>query len=175
MSKIKQITKNDILRKKAKKADPTSKETIQTVNKMKKVLKEKEDGLALAAPQLGIALRIVVIAEYNNHDKNISIPNLVMINPQIIDHSQDKAILEEGCLSVAKPEIRGEVDRFKSIKVSYYDLKGNKNKLTAEGLLARIIQHELDHLNGIIFIDRANPNSLYQVAEKTKSSNSNEK
>jgi peptide deformylase len=163
MNKINQITDSKNLREKSKEAKPNSKETALVIDKMKEILEKKDNGLALAAPQIGINLRIIVISKYQEKEQNISIPNLTIINPEVIEHSEETTTLEEGCLSVAKPEIRGKVDRYKSIKISYRDPEGKKKELVANDFLARIIQHEIDHLNGVVFIDRADPNTLHQV------------
>lgn len=107
----------------------------------------EEGGVGLAAPQVGLAKRIVVI---NPHPENSS--SLVkMINPRIISVSAQEEVLEEGCLSI--PGIRGEVARSNEVVVEYQDEMGQMRELKAEGLLARIIQHETDHLNGVLFID----------------------
>jgi peptide deformylase len=105
----------------------------------------KKDGIGLAGPQIGKSFRIIVI---HHKDKD-----LVMINPRMIKKSLTKDWDEEGCLSV--PEIFGDVRRCKKVIVKYIDENGKEQKLSGEGLLARVIQHEIDHLDGILFIDKA--------------------
>jgi peptide deformylase len=139
------IYPSDILRKKSKKIrnfnDSDLKKFAEELSKTMK----KADGLGLAAPQLGHNSRIIAINAKGN-DK-------IFINPRITLRSWfRKEIGEEGCLSL--PKIYGLIKRHKKIKVVYYDLSGQKKKLRAEGLLARVFQHEIDHLNGILFIDR---------------------
>jgi peptide deformylase len=102
------------------------------------------DGVGLAAPQVGILKRVIVI---DVEDGNI----YKMANPKIISESGEEAA-EEGCLSV--PEKRGLVVRTMKVVVEYTDENNQAKKLEAEGLLARAICHEIDHLNGVLFIDR---------------------
>lgn len=106
---------------------------------------QKKDGIGLASPQIGKNIRIIVISQKDGP--------LCMINPKITKKSWAKEIAEEGCLSV--PFTFGDVKRHKKINCLYLDLGGEKKRLKAEGLLSRIIQHEIDHLNGILFIDKA--------------------
>jgi peptide deformylase len=102
-------------------------------------------GLGLAAPQVGVFLRVCII----DVDPDKKLP-LVMINPKIIFGS-DKVLEQEGCLSL--PKIFAEVKRFSNTVVEYTDLEGKAKMIEAEGLLARAIQHEIDHLDAKIFID----------------------
>lgn len=111
----------------------------------------KLDGAGLAAPQIGSNIRLVVI----NDEKSGKI--IFMINPKITKKSWGQEIDEEGCLSVLDDKgkiIYGPVSRHKKVNCVYYDEYGEKKKIQAEKLLARIIQHETDHLDGILFIDR---------------------
>lgn len=133
------------LRKKSKKVvDINSKEIQQLILDMDKTMKEK-DGLGLAAPQIGKNINMVVI--------NTADGSIVLINPRIMRKSWKKELAEEGCLSL--PEIYGLVNRHKKIKVAAFDRKGKKVKFAAEGIFARVIQHEVDHLRGVLFIDKA--------------------
>ncbi|MDR3306446.1 MAG: peptide deformylase [Endomicrobium sp.] len=102
-------------------------------------------GLGLAAPQVGVLLRVCVIDV--DPDKKSS---LIMINPKVISGG-DKISKQEGCLSL--PELFALVKRFSSIVAEYTDLEGKNKKIEADGLLARAIQHEIDHLDAKIFID----------------------
>lgn len=109
----------------------------------------KKDGAGLAAPQIGKNIRMVVI----HHDDK----TMFLINPEITKKSWAKEVEEEGCLSVLDTKgeiIYAPVERHKKINCIYIDEKGQKQKLVAEKLLARVIQHELDHLDGILFIDK---------------------
>ena len=107
-----------------------------------------EEGVGLAAPQVGVSKQIAVVNHEPENEKTL----IKMINPIIVSKSEETGSLEEGCLSV--PGIRGNVIRSVAIEVHYQDETGEKNELRAEGLLARIIQHEVDHLNGVLFVDR---------------------
>lgn len=136
---------NPILRKKAEKIkDPLALDIQKLIPEMIKTMLIK-DGVGLAAPQIGKSIRLIVVRYKDN--------NLIIINPKIIKRSLLKDWDEEGCLSV--PGVFGYVKRCKKITVKYLDESGRERKLSAEGLLARIIQHEIDHLDGILFIDKA--------------------
>ena len=115
---------------------------------------EKEKGIGLAANQIGVLKRIIVIDIAHKNLKNIKkivSSKIVLINPEIVWHSNSEISSQEGCLSV--PNIYEKIDRFKKILVIYQDVMGNFKKIQAEGLLSFCIQHELDHINGILFID----------------------
>lgn len=104
-------------------------------------------GIGLAAPQINISQRIVVM----DCSKNETPALYKMINPEIVASSEEKSILEEGCLSV--PDHTADVTRPASVTVRYTDIEGETQMLTADGLLAACVQHEIDHLNGVLFID----------------------
>ncbi len=108
-----------------------------------------EAGAGLAAPQVGVSIRLVVMDLSPRQDSGI-----VLVNPVIVD-SSGRDVAEEGCLSV--PEVTADVGRRERVTVEYETLGGEKTGFEAEGLLARIVQHELDHLNGMLFIDRLGP------------------
>ena len=106
------------------------------------------DGIGLAAIQIGVAKRVLVIdLDQKEGNKNA----IAYINPKITWASDDMAVFEEGCLSV--PEIWDDVERPARIKCEYLDRDGKKQELEADGLLATCLQHEMDHLNGVLFID----------------------
>jgi len=111
---------------------------------MKKLMLES-DGVGLAAPQIGKNIRLCVI--------NAKEGPICLINPKITKKSWTKEWGEEGCLSI--PNVFGQVKRHKKITCQYFNLSGKVLKLSAEGLLARVIQHEVDHLDGVLFIDKA--------------------
>jgi len=151
---------NDILRKKS--------QTIDLIElkkpEFKKLIKEmietmvKKDGAGLAAPQIGQNIRLIIVGDQNKA--------IVMINPEITKKSWAKEIEPEGCLSVVNK--KGEiyflpVARHKKINCIYFDIHGQKQKIVAENLLARAIQHETDHLDGILFIDKAEPDSKPEI------------
>jgi peptide deformylase len=108
-----------------------------------------EDGIGLAAPQVGVHKQILVI---DCDLENKTTPPLVMINPVITSQSKDVCVIQEGCLSI--PQVFLDVTRPEVIEVSYKDEQGRPRKMEAKDLMARVIQHEIDHLNGVLFVDR---------------------
>ena len=104
-------------------------------------------GIGLAAVQLGILRRVIVIDISKDENKN----PLFIVNPKILNISKEKTIYEEGCLSL--PGHFAEIERPAECTLEYLDFNGKKKKLKANGLLATCIQHEIDHLDGILFID----------------------
>jgi len=106
------------------------------------------DGIGLAAVQIGVPQRIIVMDLEQKDGKNNP---RAFVNPRITWKSEEVAMFEEGCLSV--PEIWEEVERSAKIKAEFLDRDGNKHLLEADGLLATCLQHEMDHLEGVLFID----------------------
>jgi peptide deformylase len=148
---------NNILRtktKKVKKIDPevekVAKDLVDTVK-----LAKNPEGAGLAATQIGSLQRMCVVRNFFNDPQNpetVLSECIVLINPKIIGTSKETDIDWEGCLSV--PDKYGKVERFSKIKVTAMGLDGKDIKLKAGDFLARTIQHEIDHLDGIIFTDR---------------------
>lgn len=112
------------------------------------------NGVGIAAPQVAESLRLFIVASRPNlrYPHAPTMEPTAMINPKIIAHCDEIVKDWEGCLSV--PGVRGLVPRFKSIDVEYFDRNGNKWRQQLTNFVARIFQHEYDHLNGILFIDR---------------------
>lgn len=107
-----------------------------------------ENGCGLAAPQVGVSKRVVVIDIAREGEE----PNpMYMVNPEIVWKSEETEICEEGCLSL--PSLRAEVERPASVRVKYLDYNGQECELLAEEFLAVAVQHELDHLDGVLYID----------------------
>ena len=105
-------------------------------------------GIGLAAIQIGVPRRLLVIdVSKDGEDKQPQ----VFVNPQILTSSDERSVYEEGCLSI--PDYYAEVERPAAIKVEYVDLDGRQQTVEADGLLATCLQHEIDHLNGLLFID----------------------
>ena len=107
--------------------------------------------IAIAAPQIGVSKRVFLIEDQST--ERDSLPNMVAINPKIVKVSKKTHVVGEGCLSI--PEFYGEVRRHTNITMRAQDETGRKYERGAGGLLAQIMQHEYDHLDGILFIDRA--------------------
>ncbi|CAE7247364.1 def [Symbiodinium sp. KB8] len=112
----------------------------------------EEGGVGLAAPQVGIEQKLLVLNPTGSKDDTSG--ELVLLNPKIT-RKKGREFGDEGCLSF--PGIQAEVERSIKITVTYTDLDGQEQTLSAEGWLARIIQHELDHLEGVLFVDRLTP------------------
>jgi peptide deformylase len=110
----------------------------------------RESGVGLAAPQVGIDKRILVALQMDNPDDSDAEP-IVMINPDIVDRSKETWEFEEGCLSI--PGIRGHVTRPERVTVRYQDLFGKSHMIDIDDMFARVVQHEIDHLDGKLFID----------------------
>ena len=151
---------NSILRKKAEEVpldSIASKKIKDLIAKMKKAILETEEAVAVAAPQLGQSLKIFVISEYvlspTREKQKKDFGYLVFINPKILKKSKKQKVLTEGCLSV--PHIYGVVKRAEKIKVEAFDENGRKFIKSGGGLFSQVIQHEMDHLEGILFIDKA--------------------
>lgn len=146
------IYDNQLLNQKSEEIKEIDKEVRELIKKMFKTM-YYSNGIGLAAVQVGILKRIFVmdVPDQGTYE---------MINPVIIDKSDDTSTYEEGCLSL--PGIANEVTRSESVVVEYLDIDGNKKRLEASGLLATCIQHEYDHLNGILFIDRLPPEIKFE-------------
>jgi len=162
MLKIIQIT-DPRIRKKALVVNKITPEIKKLVSELKQSISDKDNALAIAGPQLGINKKIVVIKKYIDKEHGIAIPSMVLINPEIIKKSKQENSLEEGCLSLMAPEIRGQVSRANRVIIKYTDLSGQEKTKQAQDLLARVFQHEIDHLNGKVFTDRSNPTTIYQA------------
>jgi len=133
--------------------DIKKQETQNLIDKM--IIQMKADsGVGLAAPQVGISKRLFVILKgmEKNYDDIKEVPQDVFINPEIISKSGEEVLGLEGCLSL--PNLYGDVSRSNKIKIKAYDRNGKYFELDLKGFLARVIQHEYDHLEGILFIDR---------------------
>ncbi len=134
---------NPVLRKKSKEVKSVTKRLIKFIKEMEKAMKH-EKGIGLAAPQVGENIRLILVTLDN---KKI----IPMANPVIISCSEDKEHDEEGCLSI--PGEWGQVERYKEITVTYRDANNKECKLKLDGFNARVVQHEIDHLDGILFTD----------------------
>lgn len=134
----------------------SKKEIKELIEKMKKTMLGA-NGVGLSANQIGLNLRMFIYQEPSK-------PLKAVFNPEIVKTSKKTAMLKEGCLSI--PGIYGEVERPEKITLTGLDKNCRKIKIEAFGLLARIFQHETDHLNGILFIDRTK--KIYKIPDATK-------
>jgi peptide deformylase len=105
-------------------------------------------GVGLAAVQIGVPKRVIVADPTRGEEEKQPI---AMINPELVWASEERAVVEEGCLSI--PEVTEEVERPEQVRVRYLDLEGEAREVEAGGLFARVLQHEIDHTNGVLFID----------------------
>jgi peptide deformylase len=127
-----------------------AKDLIETVD-----AQTNPKGAGLAAPQIGVSKRVCVVKKFTpdpGNPENELETNFILINPEILSASEAQGAGWEGCLSI--PDTYGEVIRSKRVKVRSLDLNGGEFTLKAEGFFARVIQHEIDHLDGIVFLQR---------------------
>ena len=142
---------NPILRQESKEVIKISKKIKTLINDMLETM-YLDKGCGLAAPQVGISKRIVVI-DPNPSDEDLSARQpMYLVNPEIIWRSDEMISFNEGCLSL--PDQRADVERHERIRVRYLDYNGKEQELLADDILSIILQHEIDHLDGILYIDR---------------------
>lgn len=143
-----------ILRKKTKKVSSIDKSIKKLVADMCETLHAEEGRAGLAAPQVGVSLRITVIGMPDEED-------IILINGEIIRRKGER-LCSEGCLSI--PGYMGEVKRAESVTVKGLDINGKEIRIKADGLLSQALEHELDHLDGVLYIDRLeNKDSLKKI------------
>ena len=142
-----QFVPDPVLRKSALPVENITDKTLQLLDDMAETMYDAP-GIGLAGPQVGELKRLIVMDCSRDDEKS---ELWQMINPEVIELSEDNTSLEEGCLSI--PGHTAEVSRPDWIKLRFTDIKGKEQQIKAEGLLAACIQHEIDHLNGILFID----------------------
>lgn len=153
---------------------PASKEDKETLQKMIEFVINSQDpeisekyelrpGIGLAAPQLGIAKRMIAV---HVTDENDELYSYALFNPKIVSHSTQKSYLAggEGCLSVDR-DVPGYVPRYAKITVKAIDLEGKEIKIRLKGLPSIVFQHEIDHLNGIMFYDHINKEDPFKAPE----------
>ncbi|HET7143056.1 MAG TPA: peptide deformylase, partial [Anaerolineales bacterium] len=152
-----------ILRRKAKPITKFDKDLQTLIDDMIETMREAP-GVGLAAPQVKIGQQLIVVEHSENDEEDDDAEEaeskppkpkklFVMINPEIVKASEEKVMGVEGCLSI--PGLQGEVERNEAIQVKGLNRYGKPQKLKVDGWMARIFQHEIDHLNGILFTDRA--------------------
>jgi peptide deformylase len=147
-------TPDPVLRRKARKITTFDKDLEVLIKDMIETLREAP-GVGLAAPQVGVSERLIVIEYGENEEEDENAPKklYVVINPEIVAASEEKVTGIEACLSM--PRMLGEVDRHEQIVIKGFNRHGKPAKIKVSGWLARIFQHEIDHLEGTLFTDRA--------------------
>ena len=135
------------LRAKARAVGPGDADVVRALAPRMLATMYKAPGIGLAAPQVGELLRLVVIDLQKNEEPQ----PFVMVNPEIVAESDEEATREEGCLSL--PGMYADVTRPARVKVRWQDLDGAKREMEADGLMSACVQHEVDHLNGVLFVD----------------------
>lgn len=145
------IAPHPLLKLKARPVERFDEELTRLLDDMLETM-YRAPGIGLAAPQIGVSLRAVVVdVAREGEPKN----PLRIVNPEITWRSEELVTMEEGCLSL--PEQYADVTRPRAIQLRYQDERGDVHELEADGLLARCLQHEVDHLDGILFVDRLSP------------------
>jgi peptide deformylase len=139
-----------ILRKKVNSVKEVDLKTIELIKNMFDTMRNA-NGVGLAANQVGVNKSIFIVDISHNEGYEDYKP-MVFINPKIIEKSEEKIVIEEGCLSI--PDVRSPILRPEKIRIAYHDTDLNEHIISAEKLFARVIQHEYDHLQGILFIDK---------------------
>jgi peptide deformylase len=150
-----------VLRQQAKRVAKIDDSVRQIAKEMLQTMYSSQ-GIGLAAPQVAIPKQIIVV---DSDPEDAANPPLVLINPKITRYSRELCKGEEGCLSI--PNVFLDVIRPAAIEVSYKDETGHPRKIQAKDILSRVIQHEMDHLHGVMFVDRVN-NNLALTAELQK-------
>lgn len=138
--------RNKLLRRVSKEVTVFDISIIKLISDLRDTLRSL-GGVGIAAPQIGVSKRVIIVGRPGILD----LSELIMINPKILDQSVETQPSKEACLSV--PRHSGIIERHKNIYVQFQDKTGNMRKIIAEGFQACIIQHEIDHLNGVLFTD----------------------
>lgn len=142
----------DVLRQKAQPVETFDEELQTLIDDMIETMRVAP-GVGLAAPQIGVSKQVIVVEFGDEDDETVPEQLFVVVNPEIVKQSTDIVAGIEGCLSV--PGFVGEVERAQVVTVRGQDQHGKKVKIRAQGWLARIFQHEIDHVNGVLYTDRA--------------------
>jgi peptide deformylase len=141
-----------VLRQKARKVTDFGPELQQLIDDMIDTMRAAP-GVGLAAPQVGVPWRVIVVEFGDEEDENVPPKLYALVNPEIVRFSNETVEGVEGCLSI--PEIAGEVERQEKVTIKGMNRNNQLVKIKASGWMARIFQHEIDHLDGILFTDRA--------------------
>ena len=155
-----------ILYRKARKVTDFGKELQTLVDDMVETMRVAP-GVGLAAPQVDVPLRVIVVEFGDEEDESVPLKLFTFVNPEITRFSKEQVTGTEGCLSI--PDFVGDVDRSVSVVVKGMNRRGQPMRIKSSGWLARIFQHEVDHLNGVLFIDRVeSPDKLHRVEAETQ-------
>ena len=157
---------SDVLRERAKEIDFSTYENLQeTIDNMQQTM-ENADGVGIAAPQVGLAIRLLIVdgKPFGEDDPELAAFRRVMINPVLVEESEETADYSEGCLSV--PDIHADITRPAKIKVQYINQEGAEVTEEFDGFKCRMVQHEMDHLDGKMFVDRATPIRKKMISAK---------
>ena len=161
---------NPILRITSKilsKPDILSKKTQELLNDMRYTLEKRKYGIGLAAPQVGKGIAVVVIGLKPTPTRpNIEKLDMTIINPKIVEFYGNVTGMWEGCISGS--ELYGKAVRYKKVRLSWLDEKAEQHEKDFSGLIAQVIQHEIDHLNGILFVDRVKDTKTYTTFSEYK-------
>ncbi|MEW5939976.1 MAG: peptide deformylase [Chloroflexota bacterium] len=157
-----------VLRRKARNVTTFDKKLQTLIDDMIETMRDAP-GVGLAAPQVGVSERVIVVEYYEDEEAAQAEDETrkkvwVMLNPEIVKTSETKVIGVEGCLSI--PTLVGEVERYEAVQVKGLSRRGQPMRVKAQGWLARIFQHEIDHLNGVVFTDLAAKVWLPQTEEE---------
>jgi len=143
---------NPILRRKTRKVTDFGPELQILIDDMVETLRAAP-GVGLAAPQVNVSQQVTVIEFGDEKDESVPLKLYVLVNPEIVKLSKERVVAAEGCLSI--PGIAGDVERAEAAIVKGFNRRGQPVKIKAKGWLARIFQHEVDHLNGVLYVDKA--------------------
>lgn len=164
---VREILKSEqpVLRQKAKKVKRVDASTQKLIDDMLETMHQAR-GLGLAAPQIGVSLRVITIEMPEDEEEPNSGEQVILINPEIVK-SEGEQFGEEGCLSI--PGYVGNVRRAMKVQVKGLNRKGKEVRVKGEALLARALQHEIDHLDGILYTDRLEkPQDLYRLTDENE-------
>lgn len=163
------VVENPVLRRKAKKIVKLTADHRKLIEDMIETMRDAP-GVGLAAPQVGVSERLIVVEWGGEDDEAEDQPRkkklYVVLNPEIVRASEERVTGTEGCLSV--PGWVGDVERHEAVAVRGLNRNGEKITIEAEGWLARIFQHEIDHLEGVLYTDRLVPDTLRRVQAGTE-------
>lgn len=156
---------DEILRQKCEKVNLVDDELRHFLDDMLETM-YIDKGCGLAAPQVGVSKRIIVVDDNPSDEDKAARHPMYLVNPEIIWRSDEMVLFNEGCLSL--PEQRAEVERHERVRVRYTDYNGKEQEILADDLLAIILQHEIDHLDGVLYIDHISRLKRSRLLNKLK-------